>query len=196
MIRSYIGDWRLLTLRGVAAILFGIATLTWPSMTLWVLVFMWGVYAIVDGVAALAAAITGRGVLPHRGWLVFTGLASIAAGIAAFVWPAITALVLLYLIAAWAFVTGVVQISTAISMRKQITNEWVLGIAGVLSLVLSVLLIVAPVTGALAVTWAIGGYAVVYGGMLLTLAWEVRRDMRQTRTPAATTQPNTPTPVA
>jgi uncharacterized membrane protein HdeD (DUF308 family) len=196
MIRSYIGDWRLIALRGVAAILFGIGTLVWPGVTLWVLVLMWGVYAIVDGVAALAAAIIGRRVLPHRGWLAFTGVVSIAAGIAAFVWPGITALALLYLIAAWAFVTGVAQISTAISMRKEITDEWVLGIAGVLSVVLSVLLVIAPGAGALAITWAIGWYAVVYGGMLLTLAWEVRRESRPTHAPAATARSSTPSTAA
>jgi uncharacterized membrane protein HdeD (DUF308 family) len=194
MISSYTGNWQLIALRGVAAILFGIGTLVWPSVTLWVLVIMWGVYAIVDGVAALAASITGRGLVPHRGWLAFTGLVSIVAGIAAFAWPGITALALLYLIAAWAFVTGVVEIATAISMRKEIHNEWALGISGALSVVLSVLLVARPGSGALAITWAIGWYAVVYGGMVLALAWEVRRDTRQARTPPATARPGTPSP--
>jgi uncharacterized membrane protein HdeD (DUF308 family) len=194
MISSYTGNWQLIALRGVAAILFGIGTLVWPSVTLWVLVIMWGVYAIVDGVAALAASITGRGLVPHRGWLAFTGLVSIVAGIAAFAWPGITALALLYLIAAWAFVTGVVEIATAISMRKEIHNEWALGISGALSVVLSVLLVARPGSGALAITWAIGWYAVVYGGMVLALAWEVRRDTRHARTPPATARPGTPSP--
>ena len=93
MIREFVGDWRLIAVRGVAAVLFGLAALVWPDATLWVLVLLWGAYALVDGVFSVAAAVPGRRVVPHRGWLVFSGLVGIAAGIVTRVWPSITAVV-------------------------------------------------------------------------------------------------------
>lgn len=196
MIGNYTGDWRLIAVRGVAAVLFGLGTLVWPQVTLWVLVLMWGAYALVDGSAALTAAIGGGRVVPHRGWLAFYGLVGIAAGVITFVWPSITALALLYIIAAWAFVGGVVQIATAIRMRKEISNEWALGIAGVLSVLLGAFLVIRPGSGALAITWAIGWYALFYGGMLLTLAWEVRREKRRTNAAHASAPSAAPSPAA
>ena len=196
MISSYMGDWRLIALRGVAAILFGLGALIWPDVTLWALVLMWGAFALVDGVGAVTAAIAGGGVVRHRGWLAFRGLVGIAAGVVTFIWPSITALALLYVIAAWAFLSGVVEIATAVSMRKQIANEWALGLAGVLSLVLSVLLVITPGSGALAITWLIGWYAVVYGGTLLALAREVRREGRRPEVPGTSAHPGAPHPAA
>src|SRR3954471_17509667 len=104
-------DWRGIAFRGAAAVCFGVLTLIWPNITLWVLVILFGAYALVDGVFTIAAVIAkAPGTAAHRGFLVFEGLLGIAAGIVTFAWPGITALALLYVIAIWAIVTGVIEI--------------------------------------------------------------------------------------
>jgi uncharacterized membrane protein HdeD (DUF308 family) len=175
--------WWLFTSRGVLAVLFGILALIWPALTLLVLVLLWGVYAIVDGVLALAAAFRTR----DRGravWaLILIGIAGIAAGFLTFAWPAITGLVLLMLIAAWAIVVGILQIVTAVRLRKEIDNEWLLGLSGVLSVAFGALLIWSPGAGAIALAWAIGWYAILFGVLLIALGFKLRR--QQVTTPQA-----------
>ena len=181
MIRNYLGSPRRLALRGVAAILFGIATLIWPDVTLWALVVLWGIYALVDGSIALAGAITDKYLL-HRGWVAVAGISGIAAGVLTFVWPEITALVLLYVIAAWALVNGFTLIGIAISERKRLTGEWVIALDGVLSVLLGIVLIITPGTGALAITWAIGWWACLSGATTLWLAWKVQHELNGSKT--------------
>ena len=111
-----LGSWQSLAVRGCAAILFGIAALIWPDLTLWALVVLFGAWMLVDGVFALWAAITGQE--RERRWLLLVeGIAGITAGIITFVWPDITALALLYLIAAWALVTGVLKLVAAVQRQ-------------------------------------------------------------------------------
>ena len=170
-------SWQSLALRGLAAVLFGLLTLVWPDVTLLVLVTLFGAYALVDGVAALVAAFRGPPeARAHRGTLVLEGLLSVAAGIVAFVWPDITALALLYLIAAWAVVTGILEIVAAVALRRELENEWFLGLMGAASVLFGVLLFARPGAGALTVTWLIGAYAVAFGALLLALAWRLRRE--------------------
>lgn len=177
MTRYYVGSPRGLVLRGVAALLFGVATLAWPDVTLWALVLLWGAFALVDGVIALSAAITDR-LLLHRGWVAFWGVTGIAAGAATFLWPSITALALLIVIAVWALVAGVSMIAIAVAERKQTTGEWLVGLTGLLTVALGVLLLVNPAGGALAITWAIGWYACLYGTLSFGLAWIVRHETK------------------
>ena len=164
--------WWVIGLRGLAAILFGVLAFVWPGMTLAVLVLLFGAYALVDGVLTLVAAF--RGGVQHRIVMVVEGVVSVLAGLAAFVWPGLTALVLLYIIAFWAIVTGVLEIVAAIRVRRAISNELGLVIGGVLSVVFGVVLLIAPGAGALAVIFLIGAYAVVFGIALLGLAWRLR----------------------
>ena len=164
--------WWVIGLRGLAAILFGVLAFVWPGMTLAVLVLLFGAYALVDGVLTLIAAF--RGGVQHRIVMLVEGVVSVLAGLAAFVWPGLTALVLLYIIAFWAIVTGVLEIVAAIRVRRAISNELGLVIGGVLSVVFGVVLLIAPGTGALAVVFLIGAYAVVFGIALLGLAWRLR----------------------
>ena len=164
--------WWVLGLRGLAAILFGVLAFVWPGMTLAVLVLLFGAYALVDGVLTLLAAF--RGGVQHRIVMLVEGVVSVLAGLAAFVWPGLTALVLLYIIAFWAIVTGVLEIVAAIRVRRAISNELGLVIGGVLSVVFGVVLLIAPGAGALAVIFLIGVYAVVFGIALLGLAWRLR----------------------
>src|ERR1700704_2139141 len=115
--------WWILAVRGAAAVLFGILTFVAPQISLVTLVMLFGAYALVDGAFNLVLAFRGRGRLPRWGMLVAEGVSSIAAGVMTFMWPAITALVLLYIIAAWAMVTGVMEIVAAVRLRKQIRGE-------------------------------------------------------------------------
>jgi uncharacterized membrane protein HdeD (DUF308 family) len=163
-------DWRMVALRGVAALAFGLLTLIWPGLTLWSLVVLFGAYALVDGVVILAAAITNRDPIRGRAWLVFDGLAGVAAGIITFAWPDVTALALLFVIAAWAIITGVIEVATAFELRQVIHNEWLLGLGGVASVVFGILLVITPGAGALVITWLIGWYALFFAVMLLSLA--------------------------
>lgn len=176
--------WWVLTVRGVAAILFGILTFISPGLSLLALVWFFGVWAIVDGVFSLGAAFGAEGA--GRRWpaLVFEGVVGIAAGILTFAWPAITGLVLLYVIAAWAVITGVAELVTAIRLRKEIRGEWLLGFAGVLSVAFGILLFVHPLAGALAVAFWIGAYAIVFGGSLIGLSLRLRALGRRPVTPA------------
>ncbi len=175
--RNYLGSPRRLALRGAAAIAFGIATLAWPGVTVWALVVLWGAYALVDGTVALTSAITDRN-LPHRGWIATVGVTGIVAGIMTFVWPGITTLALLFVIAGWSLVNGFSLIAIAISERKQLTGEWVIALTGILAVLLGVVLMITPGAGALAITWAIGWWAFLSGSASLSLAWIIHRQLK------------------
>ncbi len=177
--RNYLGSPRRLALRGAAAIIFGIATLAWPGVTLWALVVLWGAYALVDGTVALAGAIGDR-YLYHRGWVAVAGISGIVAGVMTFAWPGITALALLFVIAAWSLVNGFSLIAIAISERKQLTGEWVIVLTGILAVLLGIVLMITPGAGALAITWAIGWWACLSGSASLSLAWLVHHEQHQT----------------
>ncbi len=180
-------NWWMLALRGLVAILFGVLAFVLPGMTLLTLVFLFGGYAIVNGVLALVHAFSAPKGYPRFGALIFTGILSIAAGVLAFVWPGITALSLVLLIAAWAIVNGVFEIATAIRLRRVIAHEWLLVLAGVLSVLLGIVIMLQPGAGALALVWWIGGFAIAFGVLLVALAFRVRR-----AGPAVQYQPATP----
>jgi uncharacterized membrane protein HdeD (DUF308 family) len=167
-------NWWALALRGLAAILFGVLAFVWPGITLWALVLLFGAYMLVDGIFAIVAAVRGAG-RETRWWLLLVeGVLGVLAGIVAFLWPDITALALLYLVAAWAIVTGVLQIVAAIRLRQEIEGEWALILGGILSVIFGLLLAVLPGPGILALVWLIGAYAVVSGVLLIVLAFRVR----------------------
>jgi uncharacterized membrane protein HdeD (DUF308 family) len=166
-------NWWVVFLRGLAGIIFGLITFFEPGISLAALVLLFGAYALVDGVLSIATAVRRRGA--DRWWLLLLeGIAGILAGLATFIWPAITAIVLLYLIAAWALVTGVLEIAAAIRLRKAITGEWLLALSGIASVILGVLLIIAPGPGALAVVIWIGAYAFIFGALLVALSFRLR----------------------
>jgi uncharacterized membrane protein HdeD (DUF308 family) len=167
-------NWWVVLLRGVAGIIFGLATFFAPEISLTVLVLVFGAYAFLDGILALISAIRRRGTTDHWWLLVLEGVMGVAVGVLTFVWPNITALALLYLIAAWALITGGLEIAAAIRLRKVITGEWLLVLSGIASVALGVLLILFPEPGALAVVLWIGAYALVSGVLLIALGIRLR----------------------
>ena len=166
--------WWLVALRGVAAVIFGILAFVWPKITLLTLIWLFGVYALINGVLALVQAFTGPKEGRRTGTLVFEGIISIAAGVIAILVPGFTALALLLLIAAWAIVGGIFEIVTAVRLRKVISHEWLLIAAGILSVLFGVLLILQPAVGALAMIWWIAGFAIVFGILLVALSFRLR----------------------
>ena len=167
-------NWWLLLLRGIAAIAFGVLAWAMPQASIAALVLLFGAYALVDGALGVAAAIAGRGDHEQR-WLVgLWGLVGIGAGIITFLSPDVTALVLLFYIAIWAIATGMLEISAAIRLRKEIEGEWVLGVAGLASVAFGIALVAKPGAGALAVVWLIATYAVAFGVLLVFLAFKAR----------------------
>jgi uncharacterized membrane protein HdeD (DUF308 family) len=174
MLHALCKNWWLLLLRGIAAIVFGVLTFVWPGITLLTLVLFYGAFALVDGVLAIAAAIMGGQPAP-RWWLAIVGLLGIAAGIVTFAWPGITALVLLLFIAGWAIAMGIFEIVGAIRLRKEIDNEWWLIASGVLSVLFGLVLIVQPQTGALALLFVIGAFAILHGITLVWLSLRLRK---------------------
>jgi len=168
-------NWWALALRGLAAILFGILAFAWPGITLFVLIVFFGAYMLVDGIFAIVAAVRAAGE-EARWWLMLLeGVLGVVVGLVAFFWPGLTALALLYLIAAWAIVTGIMEIAAAIRLRREMVGEWALVLGGALSVLFGVLLVVIPArAGLLSLTWLIGAYAVVFGILLVVLAFRVR----------------------
>lgn len=173
LLAALAANWWLVLLRGLAALAFGVMAFAWPLASIFALVVLYGCYALVDGVIALAAAIRGGAVAP-RWWLALSGLLGIAAGGIALVMPGTAALALLLLIGAWSIVRGILEIAGAISLRKQIDNEWFLALSGCASVLFGVLLLAWPASGALAMIWLIGAYALLFGALLVWLAFRLR----------------------
>ena len=167
-------SWWLLLLRGIIAVAFGVATFAWPQISLVSLILVYGIYAVADGILALIAAIRGGGLAP-RWWLALGGIASLVAGALAFVWPGLTALVLVYLIGFWSIMRGVMEIVGAIRLRKEIANEWTLGAAGALSVIFGLILVFAPGAGALGLLWLIATWAILFGLLMIWVAFKVRK---------------------
>jgi uncharacterized membrane protein HdeD (DUF308 family) len=168
--------WRMLLVRGIAALVFGILAIVWPDLTVVVLVLLFGAYALVDGVSVLIAVLTkSDGTAGRRGWLTVIGIVSVASGLVTFAWPGITALVLLYVIASWAIVKGVVEMVVAVRYRREMRREWLLALVGVLSVAFGLSLMVWPGDGALALTWVIGWFAIMTGVVVIGEGLRVRR---------------------
>lgn len=166
------GNWWALLLRGIAALLFGLAALFWPGITLYVLIIFFGAYTLVDGVFAIVAGIRGSG---GRRWVFLAeGVLGILAGLIALLYPGMTAFVLLYVIAIWAILTGLIRVVMAVWLRREIENEWFLVLSGVLSVLFGVFLAAMPGAGLLSLVWLIGIFELILGVALIILGFEVR----------------------
>lgn len=174
MARTLSQYWWLVVLRGVLAILFGLSAFLWPGITWLTLILFFGVYAIVDGLIAIGTGFARTKDSPHWWAFLLEGLVSIGAGVVALIWPDLATLVLVYMIAAWAVFTGILEILAAIRLRHEIDNEWFLALGGVLSVGVGILLFLQPAAGGLALIWIIGGYALVFGILLVVLGIRLR----------------------
>jgi uncharacterized membrane protein HdeD (DUF308 family) len=167
-------NWWAIALRGLVAVLFGIAAFIWPAITLWALVALFGAYALVDGIFAIIESFR-RDVVGQRWWaLLVEGFVGIAIGILTFIWPGLTAMGLLYLIAFWAIVTGVFEVITAIRLRHEIRGEWMMAFVGILSIALGLLMVAFPLAGALSVVLMIGAFVFATGALMIALGFKLR----------------------
>ena len=164
--------WWMMVLRGFAGLAFGLAACGWPAFTGAALMPIFGAYALVDGAVAVGAGLTRRGRTGRRWAFLAEGLLGITIGAVALVSLALTALSVTYLIAAWAALTGVVEIAAATQLRREIDDEWLLALGGFASLIVGVLMALQPASGGVAVVWSIGWYALVFGGVLIV--WGLR----------------------
>jgi len=167
-------NWTALALRGVVAIAFGILAIVLPGITLSALILLFAAYALVDGATLLITGFRHPGGTSPDWLLILTGVLGIAAGIVAAVLPGITALVLLTVIAVWAILIGALEIVGAYRLRKEISNEWLLALSGIISIAFGIYILVFPGDGALALILLIGIYAIISGVTLLGLAWRMR----------------------
>ena len=172
------GWWRLLV-RGLVAIAFGLFTWVRPGISLAALVLVFGIYCTADGILGIWTAIAGREDNVYWWVMLFAGIVGVAVGLVTFAAPGLTAVALLVYIAIWAIVKGVLEIATAIRLRKEIQGEWLLVVGGAASVAFGTLLLARPGAGALAVLWLIAAYAVVFGVLLVVLAFKARRFVKE-----------------
>lgn len=165
--------WWVVVLRGVLAVLFGVLAFLWPGITIAALVLLFGAYAVVDGLFSLIAAF--RPAPGESRWLLaLLGVLSLVAGLFVLAQPAISSVVLLYVVAVWAVASGIVAIVAAIALRKMISGEWLLALSGVLSILLGLFLLSRPAAGMLGLVWAVALYAVAVGITLVVLGFKLR----------------------
>ncbi len=177
MLQHLAKHWWVFLLRGIAAILFGLFAYLMPGLTLATLVLFWGGYAFADGVIALWSAWKGDGKKDDRWLLGLQGVIGLAAGIITIAAPGATAVGLLIAIAAWSLVTGVLQIAAAVRLRDEIEGEFWLGLSGVLSVLFALFIMARPGEGALAITWLIGFYAILFGVAMVAFAFRIKREI-------------------
>jgi uncharacterized membrane protein HdeD (DUF308 family) len=166
--------WWAMALRGVLAILFGVIALFYSGRTLLALIYVFGVFAVLGGIAAIVAAVRAGEAHLRWGWLAFAGIVGVAAGIVSFVWPGITALAVVLLVAVWAIVLGVAEIAFALQWPDTLAHPWLAALSGALSVVFGILLAVWPRAGAISLTWLLGIYAILYGATLLYYGYRLQ----------------------
>lgn len=171
-------SWWMLALRGGIALLFGVLAILWPGLTLLALVVLFAAYALIGGAVSVVGAVKNRE-SDEEWWLILLlGLVSLGAGVIAVLHPELTALVLVLVMGATALVTGVLDIAVASRLRKVIEGEWLLILAGIVSIVFGVLVFLFPGAGALALVWLISVHAIMTGVLLLALAFRARKWVR------------------
>ena len=174
MVHVLARNWWALLIRGIAAVIFGILAFLWPGITLYVIGILFGAYAFVDGVFAIVAAV--RAAQAHERWwpFVLEGIVGLVIAAITYYDVGITLFALYITIAAWAFITGILEIAAAVQLRKSIANEWLLILAGICSILFSILMFWRPFAAALAIIWIIAAYAIVFGIMMIALSFRLR----------------------
>ena len=166
-------NWWAIALRGVFAIIFGIIALLMPGATMLALVLLFAAYLLVDSIFAIIAALRAARRHERWGWLIFEGIVDLVTGVIAVVWPLITIVAFVFLMGAWAIVTGALLLGA--SYRLNIPHgRWLMALAGAISVIWGVLLIIWPLIGALVLTWWMAAYALIFGVAMLVLAFRLR----------------------
>jgi uncharacterized membrane protein HdeD (DUF308 family) len=167
-------NWWSLIIRGIAAIALGLIAVLWHGITFGALITLFIGYTMMDGLAAFAGAV--RAVEADQLWgpLVLEGIAGIGTGIVTLAWQGVTELKLIYVIAAWALITGALEIMSALRLRVHVNGEWLLALSGFASLLLGVLMIALPLAGPMAIAQGIGAYALIFGALLIALGYRLR----------------------
>jgi uncharacterized membrane protein HdeD (DUF308 family) len=163
--------WWLIVLRGIAALLFGLIAIFWPGISLAVLVIIFGAYALVDGTITLMLALRRDSADPARGFQLLTGISSLLLGLLCVLWPEAAVTLLIYLVAAWIILFGIMALAGSLRMRRQVGPDWPISKGGILLIIIGLLLLFFPSAVALAATWVIGIAALLLGGGLLVFAW-------------------------
>jgi uncharacterized membrane protein HdeD (DUF308 family) len=166
-------NWWIFALRGALGIMFGLIALFLPGVTMLSLVLVFSAYMLVDGICAIASGLRAARQGERWGWFIFEGIANLAAGIVAFLLPGLTVLVFVFLIAAWALLSGGLMLGAALRLDAD-HGRWWLVLGGLASVVYGALLVIAPMIGAVVLTWWIGAYAIVFGVALLLLSFRLK----------------------
>ena len=166
--------WGWVVTRGVIGVLFGLIAFSRPGAMAFSMVLIFGCYAFASGIATIIASARSGRAGESWGALLLEGLLWIAAGVVALLWPASTALTFVWLIGAWALVTGVLEIMSAIKLRRVIEHEWLLAIAGAVSIAFGLLMFYRPIAGGVAVVWWLGAYAFVFGILMIVFGFRLR----------------------
>ena len=172
---AFVRSWKTLAARGIVGLLFGVVALSWPTIKLTELVILFGGYALLDGVLALATGAHLRARVAHRWLHLLEGFIGVGIGLAVFLSTGITTLLLVDLIGVWAVATGVLEIAMAVRLRHELPGEVLLVVAGASSALLGVLMLLWPVTGAFIIVILLGCYALFFGTAILMLAIRLRR---------------------
>jgi uncharacterized membrane protein HdeD (DUF308 family) len=181
---TLVQNWWLFTLRGIFGIVFGCIALIFPGPTMLSLVILFSAYMLVDGIAGIISAVRAMRRRDRWGLLVFEGLLNIAVGIIAFLWPGITVIAFVLLIAAWAIVSGALM--TAAGFRLNMSHgRWWLVLGGMVSLLYGALLIATPLIGAIVLTWWMGAYALAFGIALIIFSFKLRSGRHEQVSPTA-----------
>ncbi len=181
--------WSLIV-RGILGILLGVAAFAWPGATLLAIVFLFGAYALADGITAISVAVMNIGHHAHWVALLAIGIIALAAGLVAFTAPGLTLFALLSVIAAWAIIAGIFEIAEGIRVRNEITGEWRIILSGVFSVLFGIALFAYPAAGAAGILFALGAFGIVYGIMSVVAGIHVKRlQARVSRIPPQSLRP-------
>ena len=173
MAKILIGNWWALALRGVAAIVFAVIAFVWPEITAAALILLFGIYALVDGIFALVAGLRAARRHGHSTALLVEGILNLIIAVVLFMWPGPALVALIYLIAIWAIISGIALMAAGIALIR-LSGEWLLVVAGLLSIVLGIVLLVQPAAGVIALSWWFGAYALLFGILMLSAAFRIR----------------------